>query len=145
MICLKERIGWEDAVEAQLAAGRNASASVHGARSAAAAPPLGVRAVASGNTSLCANSSPIATASWGSISTRVSSGADIGPPTSCKVDISHRNHADTMQDLGQEQEDSARPLRELPWRQVCEFLRALDIDDTGEAGVISPLHIRCVD
>jgi hypothetical protein len=144
MICLKERIGWEDALEAQLAAGRNASASAHGARSGADAPALGVRAVASGNTSLCANSSQIATASCCSISTRVTSGADIGPPTSRPVDISHRNHADTMQDLGQEQEDSARPLRELPWRQVCEFLRALDIDDPGQTGAPAPLHISSV-
>ena len=144
MICLKERIGWEDAMEAQIAAGRNASASAHGARSGADAPALGVRAVASGNTSLCANSSQIATTSCGSISTRVTSGADIGPPTSRTVDISLRNHADTMQDLGQEQEDSARPLRDLPWSRVCEFLRALDIDDAGQTGVIAPLHISCV-
>ena len=134
MICLKERIGRKDAEEAaqlaaqsnvsQLAVERNVCAHAHGTTAAAENVPPG----ADCNTDRAA-------ARPSCITARAARGADIGSRASdtAEVVVGHQrqSHQHAMQSVGQEQGNSLRPLRELPWREVCDFLRALDIDEPG--------------
>jgi hypothetical protein len=142
MICLKERIGREDAEEAeqlaaqdnvsQLTAEHNVCADAHVTKAAAEnAPP-------------CVDiSADRAAARPSCITARAAHGADISSQTSDTAEVVLGNHADATQTLGQEQGNSPRPLRELPWREVCEFLRALDIDEPGMRVPCVMCHVSC--